>query len=149
MLIRQERFVIFIINAFQLDLIFIFPMLKTVAIHNIGHEREEEIQQLRTDLSVASARCFQLEEANCAWKNYQHQQIESLSQKLKQKLPTFNCIENSSLDVITEQLMDYFDQSNAQQDNLMRHNDILKDEIRSLKQQLGNNSYLINDFSIR
>ncbi|CAF3904832.1 unnamed protein product, partial [Rotaria sp. Silwood1] len=109
---------------------------ENVGIHSIDRERENEIHQLRTDLAVASARCFELEEANTAWRNYQYEQIESLRKKLQELIPSLNLIENSSLDIITQQIIDYLNQLNIQQDNLLRQNDLLKDEIRLQKQQL-------------
>ncbi|CAF1445601.1 unnamed protein product, partial [Rotaria sp. Silwood1] len=109
---------------------------ENVGIHSIDRERENEIHQLRTDLAVASARCFELEEANTAWRNYQYEQIESLRKKLQELIPSLNLIENSSLDILTQQIIDYLNQLNIQQDNLLRQNDLLKDEIRLQKQQL-------------
>ncbi len=110
--------------------------MKNVPIHNI--DREEEIRQLRIDLAAASAHCLQLEEANRAWQKYQYDQIESFRQKLQQQIPTFNQIENTSLDFIAQQIFNYLDQLNIQRDNLIHQNDLLKDEIRIQKQQLGN-----------
>jgi len=110
--------------------------LKNVLIHNI--DREEEIRQLRIDLAAASAHCLQLEEANRAWQKYQYDQIESFRQKLQEQIPTFNQIENTSLDFIAQQIFNYLDQLNIQRDNLIHQNDLLKDEIRIQKQQLGN-----------
>jgi hypothetical protein len=100
-----------------------------VPIHNI--DRDEEIRELQSDLAAASAHCLQLEEANRAWQKYQYDQIESFKQKLQEQIPTFNQIENPSLDFIAEQIMNYLEQ-------LRHQNDLLKDEIRVQKQQLGN-----------
>ena len=118
--------------------------MKNVAIHNIDREREEEIRQLRSDLAAASAHCLQLEEANRAWQKYQYEQIESFRQKLQEQIPIFNQMENASLDFIAQQIINYLDQLNIQRDNLIHHNDLLKDEIRLQKQQLGNNTFKIH-----
>jgi hypothetical protein len=120
-------------------LTFFFVLLKNVLIHNI--DREEEIRQLRIDLAAASAHCLQLDEANRAWQKYQHDQIESFRQKLQEQIPTFNQIENTSLDFIIQQIINYLDQLNIQRDNLIQQNNLLKDEIR-LQQQQQSGNYL-------
>ncbi|CAF1375878.1 unnamed protein product, partial [Rotaria sordida] len=109
---------------------------ENIGIHNIDRERDDEIHQLQTDLAVASNRCFELEAANSAWQKYQYEQIESLRKKLQEQIPSLNQIENSSLDFITQQILDYLHQLNIQRDNLLHQNDLLKDEIRLQKQQL-------------
>lgn len=118
--------------------------MKSIAIHNIDREREEEIRQLRADLATTSAQCFQLEEANRAWQNYPYEQIESFRQKLQQKIPLFNQMEDASLDLFAQHIIHHLDQLNIERDNLMRHIDSLKDEIRLQKQQLGNNTFKIH-----
>ncbi|CAF1445487.1 unnamed protein product, partial [Rotaria sordida] len=109
---------------------------ENIGIHNIDREPDDEIHQLQTDLAVASNRCFELEAANSAWQKYQYEQIESLRKKLQEQIPSLNQIENSSLDFITQQILDYLHQLNIQRDNLLHQNDLLKDEIRLQKQQL-------------
>jgi hypothetical protein len=111
--------------------------LKNIAIHNIDRDRDEEIRQLRTDLAAASAHYLTLEEANCAWQKYQYEQIESFRQKLQDRILPLNQMENSSLDFIAQQILNYLDHLNNQQENLLRHNDLLKEEIQLQKQQLG------------
>ncbi|CAF3364647.1 unnamed protein product, partial [Rotaria sp. Silwood2] len=109
---------------------------ENVAIHNIHGEREDQIRQLQTDLAIASAHCLQLENANTAWQSYQYEQIESLRKNLQELIPSLNLLENSSLDIIAQQIIEYLKQLNIQRDNLLRQNDLLKDEIRLQKQQL-------------
>jgi hypothetical protein len=111
----------------------LFSLLQKVAIHNI--DREDEIRQLQNDLAAASAHCLQLEEANRAWQKYQYDQIETFRQNLQQQIPTLNQIENPSLDSISQQIIDYLDQSNSQRDNLIQENDLLRDEIRVQKKE--------------
>ncbi|CAF5137238.1 unnamed protein product, partial [Rotaria magnacalcarata] len=111
---------------------------ENVAIHNVNREHEQEIYQLRTDLATASARCLELEEANCAWQNYQYGQIESLRKKLQDQIPSLNEIDNASLEYLSQQIIHHLDHLYAERDDLIRHNDLLKDEIRIQKQQLGN-----------
>ncbi|CAF4270640.1 unnamed protein product, partial [Rotaria magnacalcarata] len=109
---------------------------ENVAIHNVNREHEQEIYQLRTDLATASARCLELEEANCAWQNYQYGQIESLRKKLQDQIPSLNEIDNASLEYLSQQIIHHLDHLYAERDDLIRHNDLLKDEIRIQKQQL-------------
>ncbi|UJR33572.1 hypothetical protein I4U23_021010 [Adineta vaga] len=109
---------------------------ENVGIHNIDHDRDQEIRQLRADLLASSAHCATLEEANRAWQKYQFDQIETLKQKLQEQIPSLQSMENTSLDFIGQHIMSYFSQLNDQRDNLMRHNDLLKDEIQLQKQQL-------------
>ena len=130
----------FILNRTSFYFIIII-FLKSIAIHNIDREREEEIRQLRADLATTSAHCFQLEEANRAWQNYPYEQIESFRQKLQHKIPLFNQMEDASLDLFAQHIIHHLDQLNIERDNLMRHIDSLKDEIRLQKQQLGNNTF--------
>jgi hypothetical protein len=108
-----------------------------VAIHNIDRNRDDEIQQLRTDLAAASAHCLQLDEANRAWQKYQYEQIESFRQKLQEQIPSFNQIENPSLDFIAQEIFNYLEQLTTQRDSLIRQNDLLTEEIQLQKQQLG------------
>jgi hypothetical protein len=91
-----------------------------------------------------SAQCFQLEEANRAWQKYPYEQIEAFRQKLQQKIPLFNQIEDSSLDFIAQQIINHLDQLNFQRDDLMHQIDLLKDEIRLQKQQLGNQLFILD-----
>ena len=46
-------------------------------------------------------------------------------------------LENTSLDLIGQQIMSYVDQLNEQRDNLIKHNDLLKEEIQLQKQHMG------------
>ncbi|CAF1066100.1 unnamed protein product [Adineta ricciae] len=109
---------------------------ENVGIHNINRDRDEELRQLRADLSTASARCAALEEANSAWQKYQFDQTESFKQKLQQQIPVLQTLDNTSLDLIGQQVMNYLDQLNEQRDNLIKHNDLLKEEIQLQKQHL-------------
>jgi hypothetical protein len=110
-----------------------------VAIHDI--DREDQIRQLRTDLAAASTHCLQLEEANRAWQKYQHDQIESFRQQLQEQIPSFNQIENPSLDFIAQQIINHLHQLNIQRDSLIRQSELLKDEMQLQKQQMGNHIF--------
>ena len=57
---------------------------------------------------------------------------------MQEEIPSFGQIDISSLDLIGQQITTYFNQINTDRDNLMRHNDLLQDEIRLQKQQSGN-----------
>ncbi|CAM4859045.1 unnamed protein product [Rotaria socialis] len=109
---------------------------ENVAIHNVNREHEQEIYQLRADLATASARCLELEEVNLAWQNYQHDQIESLRKKLQEQIPSLNEIDNASIEYLSQQIIHHLDHLYAERDNVIRDNDLLKDELRILKQQL-------------
>ncbi|CAF3326714.1 unnamed protein product, partial [Rotaria socialis] len=109
---------------------------ENVAIHNVNREHELEIYRLRADLATASARCLELEEVNLAWQNYQHDQIESLRKKLQEQIPSLNEIDNASIEYQSQQIIHHLDHLYAERDNVIRDNDLLKDELRILKQQL-------------
>ena len=98
---------------------FHFYLLQSVPIHNINRDREDEFRQLRNDLAAASAHCLQLEEANRAWQKYQQDQIESFRQNLQEQIPSFNQIENPSLDSIAQQIINHLHQVNSQRDYLV------------------------------
>lgn len=98
---------------------------------------KDEIQQLRDELTAASAHCSQLEEANRAWQQYQADQIESFRRNLQDKIPMFDENENPSLDLIAQQVVHHLDQLNHQRDELLQQNDILKTDIAAHKKQLG------------
>jgi hypothetical protein len=136
-LIRLERFVIYILYRNFINWSF---SIKNIAIHNTDREHEEEVRQLRTDLATASAHCIELEEANRAWQKYQYDQMESFRQKLQEYIPSFDHIENSSLDSVAQQMINYLDQLNIQRDDLMRQIDTLTNEVQLQKRQLGKRS---------
>lgn len=57
--------------------------------------------------------------------------MESFRQQLRDHIPIFSQIEDVSLDSLGQQIVGYVDQ-------LLRHNESLKNEIQVHKQQLGN-----------
>ncbi len=74
---------------------------------NIEGGEEEEIQQLRTNLSILTAQCTQLNEANLAWQQFHQNQLEIFRNKLQDWILLD---ENSTLEQIAQQIVIQFDQ---------------------------------------
>ena len=109
-----------------------------MAIHNLDHARDEEVRQLRTDLVAASAHCTQLEEANRAWQQYQHDQVEAFRQRLGPQIPALDQTENATLDFMAQQILIQLNELHIEGENLRRHIDHLKEEVQVHKQKIGN-----------
>jgi chromosome segregation ATPase len=126
-----------------------------VAIHNIDHARDEEMRQLRADLAAASTHCSQLEEANRAWQQYQHDQVEAFRQRLQPEVPALDQTENASLDSMAQQILNQLNELHIERENLRRQMDYLKEEVQAQKQKLGKKrskvtwTYSMYNFSLR
>lgn len=92
--------------------LFFFCFLKA-KIHRITPVRstysphvEDEIHQLRAELSASSAHCLQLEEANRAWQQFHQNQLDMFRSKLQHLLPMD---ESFTLDQLAQQIIDYLE----------------------------------------
>ena len=112
-------------------------VLQNVAIHNMGHERTEEIRQLRADLAAASNHCLQLEEANRAWQFYQQSQLDQFRQQLQEQIPMLNQTDDSSLDQMTQHVLNHIGQLAIERDNLMHQTDLLNNEVQLQRDTYG------------
>jgi hypothetical protein len=86
-------------------LIFNFTCLQ-VPIHKSGADVDhdvEELEQLRENVTILTAQCAQLDEANRSWQQYQQTQLESFRTKLHDYLPLD---ENISLNDIAQQIIE-------------------------------------------
>jgi hypothetical protein len=86
-------------------LIFNFTCLQ-VPIHKSGADVDhdvEEVEQLRENVTILTAQCAQLDEANRSWQQYQQTQLESFRTKLLDYLPLD---ENISLNDIVQQIIE-------------------------------------------
>ena len=63
----------------------------------------EELRQLQESVTILTAQCAQLDEANRAWQQYHQTQLDSFRNKLVDQLPID---ENTSLDEIGQQIID-------------------------------------------
>jgi hypothetical protein len=95
---------------------FIFSHIFKVQIHRItpvqsapppNIEGDEEIQQLRTNLSNLTAQCAQLDEANRAWQQFHENQLGIFRNKLQDWILLD---ENSTLEQIAQQIVIQLDQ---------------------------------------
>ena len=68
---------------------------------------EEELQQLRNNLSALTAQCAQLDEANRAWQQYHQTQLENLRKQLQDWI---FLDENDTLEQIGQRIIQQFDQ---------------------------------------
>ena len=60
--------------------------MKNIAVENIQPDREEEMNQLRTELATITTQCSQLNEANQAWQLYQQTQLHQFINQLQDYL---------------------------------------------------------------
>ena len=95
---------------------FIFSYVLKAQIHTItpvqsssspNIEEENELQQLRANLSNLTAQCSQLNEANLAWQQFHQNQIELFRNKLQDSVLLD---ENSTLEQIAQQILVHLDQ---------------------------------------
>ncbi|CAF5118178.1 unnamed protein product, partial [Rotaria sp. Silwood1] len=75
---------------------------------------EEELRQLRTDLTASSAHCLQLEEANRAWQQFHQNQLELFRHKLQDSIPLDD---NFTLEQIAQQIFIHLQQLQNNKDN--------------------------------
>ena len=108
-----------------------------MAIHNLDHVRDEEMRQLRADLAAASTHCSQLEEANRAWQQYQHDQVEAFRRRLQPEVPALEQTENASLDSMAQQILNQLNELHVERGNLRRQMNFLEEEVQAQKQKLG------------
>ena len=87
---------------------------------NVEAEREE-VRQLRESVTILTAQCAQLDEANRAWQQYHQTQLDSFRNKLVDQLPID---ENTSLDEIGQQIIDQMNKE--REDSKERHQEIEK-----------------------
>lgn len=105
-------------------------MLQSVAIHSVDRERTEELRQLRTDLATAANHCLQLEEANRAWQLYQQTQLDQFRQQLQVQIPLLHEADDSSLEQMTQHILNCIGQLTVERDNLIHQMDLLTNELQ-------------------
>jgi hypothetical protein len=66
-------------------------------------QRSEEVRQLRESVSILTAQCAQLDEANRAWQQYHQTECDNFRNKL---LNYLSIDHNASLDEIAQQIID-------------------------------------------
>ena len=67
------------------------------------NEHEQELQQLRENVTLLTNQCAQLDQANRAWQQYQQTQLNNFQTKLHDYLPVD---ESTSFDEIAQQIAD-------------------------------------------
>jgi chromosome segregation ATPase len=97
---------------------------------------DEEIQQLRTNLSNLTAQCAQLDEANRAWQQFHQNQLEIFRNKLQDWILLD---ENSTLEQLAQQIVIQLDQLANNKQNTNQSDTT----IESLNNQLIN--YQLNE----
>ncbi len=85
---------------------------------------EEEIQQLRTELTDLKIQCEKLAEANLAWQQYHQNQLDLFRKNLEDWI---FLDENTTLEQIGQQIINQFDQlaKNDQQSGMKISRNIL------------------------
>lgn len=63
----------------------------------------DELEQLRATVAFLTTQCSQLDEANRAWQQYSHSQIEDFRSKLQDYVTSDN---NMSLDSVAQQIIE-------------------------------------------
>ncbi|CAF4949422.1 unnamed protein product, partial [Rotaria sp. Silwood1] len=90
---------------------------------------EQELQQLRDNVTLLTNQCAQLDEANRAWQQYQTAQLQDFRSKLHDYL-TFD--ENASFDIIAQQIVEQISKEredfNEKYEAIEKANDILRSE---------------------
>ena len=92
----------------------------------------EEVRQLRESVTILTAQCAQLDEANRAWQQYHQTQLDSFRNKLVDQL---SIDENTSLDEIAQQIIDQMNKE--REDSKEPHQ-----EIEKTNEALRSGSYL-------
>ena len=102
---------------------------------------EEELQQLRNNLSTLTAQCAQLDEANRAWEQYHQTQLENFRRQLQDWI-SFD--ENDNLEQIGQRIILQLDQlaSSKEQSDLPTYTAT----IEALNKQIVN--YQINESTV-
>lgn len=114
--------------------------VEQVPIHEIVPDATAEIQQLHQQIITLTDQLAQLEAANRAWQQYQHDQVEAFRQRLQPDVPTLEQTENASLDSMAQQILNQLNELHVERDNLRRQMDYLRDEVQAQKQKLGKTS---------
>ncbi|CAF3726526.1 unnamed protein product [Rotaria magnacalcarata] len=103
----------------------------------IAHD--QELAQLRETVTILTAQCAQLDEANRAWQQYNQTQVQDFQSKLKDYLPLD---QNTSLDSSAEQIIE---QILKTKEDFNVTNEALREEIVNIRLESGTNLETIKE----
>lgn len=100
---------------------------------DVNREQEEELSRVRENLTILTAQCARLDEANRAWQQYHQNELDNFREKLRKDLPMDDSL---SLDDAAHSIVAHLDQVKNEQNRLrqqLQTSEQLNQELHSSK----------------